>query len=434
MGKMKNRKTRVLLISANTEQINMPVLPVGLAGVAASLESAGHAVKLVNLMAVENTGPVVAKSVSDFEPDAIGVSVRNIDDQAMENPKFLLDDVKRIVSECKSCSNAPVILGGAGYSIFPQSCLAFLGADMGIAGEGEKALPEILHRMEKEENLDGYPGLHLPGKTQPVKPERIESLDSYPLPRPGTLIDPEDESETAETWLPIQTRRGCAMKCLYCSTPAIEGTLLRRRDPARVVDAMRAYVDAGVNRFYFTDNTFNLPYSYAETLCEKIIEAGLNVSCRGIVYPRNIDASLAEKMAAAGFKEVALGFESGSAKMLKNLKKRFSPADVRQVSETLKRFGIARLGFLLLGGPEETRETVSESIRFAESLELEAMKVTAGIRIYPDTQLARIAAEQNLISLRDDLLRPKFYLTEKLGEWLNGVLKECRLNHRNWFV
>ncbi len=136
MGKMKSRKARVLLISANTEQINMPVLPVWLAAVAASLQAAGHAVKLANLMAVENTRPVVAQAVSDFEPDAVGVSVRNIDDQAMENTKFLLDDVKRVVSECKSFSKAPVILGGAGYSIFPQSCLEFLEADMGIAGDG----------------------------------------------------------------------------------------------------------------------------------------------------------------------------------------------------------------------------------------------------------------------------------------------------------
>ena len=82
---------RVLLISANTETINMPVLPLGLACVDEAVRSAGHDVKLVDLMGQQDARLVLQDAVDGFSPEIIGISVRNIDDQGMENPRFLLD-------------------------------------------------------------------------------------------------------------------------------------------------------------------------------------------------------------------------------------------------------------------------------------------------------------------------------------------------------
>jgi len=78
---------RVLLVSANTEKINMPVLPLGLACVAEATRNAGHDVKLVDLMDQQNTRMVLKDAVDGFQPGVIGISVRNIDDQCMENPR-----------------------------------------------------------------------------------------------------------------------------------------------------------------------------------------------------------------------------------------------------------------------------------------------------------------------------------------------------------
>ena len=82
------------------------------------------------------------------------------------------------------------------------------------------------------------------------------------------------------------------------------------------------------------------------------------------------------------------------------------------------------MGFLLLGGPGETRESVEESLAFADSLELEALKVTVGIRIYPGTQLEQIARDQGVITSASNLLYPHFYLAPALEEWLPERLKE----------
>jgi hypothetical protein len=85
---------KVLLISANTEKLNMPTLPLGLACVAAATQKAGHDVTMVDLLTEEDSKSGLKGIFEGFRPDLIGISVRNIDDQNMENPRFLLEPVK----------------------------------------------------------------------------------------------------------------------------------------------------------------------------------------------------------------------------------------------------------------------------------------------------------------------------------------------------
>jgi radical SAM superfamily enzyme YgiQ (UPF0313 family) len=101
------------------------------------------------------------------------------------------------------------------------------------------------------------------------------------------------------------------------------------------------------------------------------------------------------------------------------MNKRFTPPDVRAIADLLEAHGIRRIGFLLLGGPGETRETVEESLAFADSLRLDALRVTVGIRIYPGTPLARRAVEEGMIAGEDELLFPRFYLARGLEPWIH---------------
>ena len=233
-------------------------------------------------------------------------------------------------------------------------------------------------------------------------------------------------------WIPFQTRRGCPLSCIYCSTPAIEGKITRKRAPDKVIAALGAFVSAGFDHFYFVDNTFNLPPGYAKTLCERIYGAGLNITWRGILYPWKVDQELAAKMARSGCVEVSVGFESGSDTMLRKMHKQYRTADVRGVSEALRENGIRRMGFLLLGGPGETRQTVQESLEFVDSLGLEMVKVTIGIRIYPNTELARHAARIGKISPEDNLLFPTFYIEGGLEAWLRLTLEAWVKDRPNW--
>jgi radical SAM superfamily enzyme YgiQ (UPF0313 family) len=425
---------RVLLISANTEQINMPVLPLGLAFIAAAVQSAGHEVKMLNLMMQADTHKAIKDAIIESNPEITGISVRNIDDQNMENPKFLLEAVKDVVDNCRKYSEATIVLGGAGYSIFPQAALDFLKADIGIQGEGERAFLTILERLRDNTDLSEIPGLYLPGRDHQSKPGLITTFADVPLPLPGVHLSTPSLLEDQQIWIPFQTRRGCPMDCNYCSTATIEGRIIRKHDPQKTVEAIAKYAEVGGDHFFFVDNTFNLPNSYAQTLCQQLISAKLNVTWRCILYPWKVDDNLVEKMAKAGCKEVSLGFESGSEKILAKMNKKYSPADIRQISERLKKIGIGRMGFLLLGGPGETKATVMESLEFADSLKLEAMKITIGIRIYPHTSIAQTAIKEGLITAEDNLLIPKFYVAKSLEGWLRQTVNAWMANRPHWIM
>lgn len=372
----------------------------------------------------------IREAIRSFGPEIIGISVRNIDDQNMENPKFLLDQVKEVVAACRNLSDIPIILGGAGYSIFPESTLNYLKADMGIQGEGELSFPILLDRLERGEDLSGTPGLYLPGSGLQGKRDFEKNLDGFSLPNAThlPLIVPDKE----EFWIPLQTRRGCPMDCSYCSTATIEGRSIRKRRPDLIVEEIKSYVGAGFRFFYFVDNTFNIPENYAKEICQKIIESELRISWRCIIYPKNIDKELIRLMAKAGCREVSLGFESGCERILRKMNKRYTPDQVRQTSAIFKDYGIKQMGFLLLGGPGETRESVQESLDFADSLDLDSLKITIGIRIYPYTALAETAADEGLIPPGDNLLFPMFYIVYDLKDWLYDTVRLQMIKRKNW--
>jgi radical SAM superfamily enzyme YgiQ (UPF0313 family) len=111
---------------------------------------------------------------------------------------------------------------------------------------------------------------------------------------------------------------------------------------------------------------------------------------------------------------VSIGFESGAQHILRWMNKRFQPEEVARLSRMLAAHGIRRMGFLLLGGPGETEESLKESLAFAKSLDLEMLKITVGIRIYPGTELAARAVREGVLRPDDDLLIPRFYLAPGL--------------------
>ena len=413
---------RVLLISANTETINMVPLPLGLNCVAVAARDAGHDVRLLDLMGNADIQPIIREAVRGFLPGVIGISVRNVDDQSMAETRFLLPPVRDAVSLCRAFSDAPVVVGGAGFSIFPEATLRYLKADLGICGEGEVAFTMLLKALERGGDLSAIPGLCRPGAGVQMGSAVRAGLETLPLPDPALWSVPPGSG--VEIWIPFQTRRGCPMRCSYCSTPALEGTRIRKHPIDAVVKGIARHVAAGFDRFHFVDNTFNLPPKYAKELCTALCSERLKIRWRSILYPGFVDEELVGKMAKAGCVEVSLGFESGCPAILRELNKRYDPEQVRNASEMLKDYGIKRIGFLLLGGPGETKESVLESLAFADSLSLEMLNLTVGIRIYPGTAVERAAREEGMLAEGDDLLFPRFYLARGLEGWIGPTVGE----------
>jgi len=124
--------------------------------------------------------------------------------------------------------------------------------------------------------------------------------------------------------------------------------------------------------------------------------------------------------------------ESGSDTILRKMNKQYYTVDVSRTSDLLKKAGIRQMGFLLLGGPGETRQTVLESLEFVDSLALEMVKVTIGLRIYPGTELAMHARRTGKIVPNDSLLFPKFYIENGMEAWIRKTVAAWMKNRSNW--
>ena len=406
---------KVLFISANTERLNMVTIPLGLGLVCAAARSAGHEVAFLDLLPEADSRGAVRRAIASHAPDVVAISVRNIDDQCRANPRFLLEPVREVVEECRLRSTATVVLGGAGYSIFPHEALAFLGADYGIAGDGEAAFVTLLERLAAGRSPADVPGLYAAGGPPRVSRAHSQDLDLLPLWDEALAPGPAED-----LWIPVQSRRGCPNDCSYCSTSRVQGRRIRRHSPRRVVEVIRRLAQAGHRRFYFVDNSFNIPERHALELCAALAALDPPVIWRCILYPERVREDLVQAMAAAGCHEVSLGFESGCLRILREMNKRFTPEDVRRTSDLLVAHGIRRFGFLLLGGPGETRESVEESLAFARSLHLDDLRITVGIRIYPGTPLASRAVSEEVVTSEHELLQPRFYLAPGLEPWIHA--------------
>jgi radical SAM superfamily enzyme YgiQ (UPF0313 family) len=405
----------VLLIAADTEKLDVQTPPHGLGLVAASLKEQGFEVDCLDLLDQEDPHGTVLDALHSLHPDAIGISIHDIDDRNRQAPRFLLAKARDVVAACREASAAPIVLGGPGFSIFPREALAYLEADYGIRGDGEEAFPALLSCLRKGEDPRRIHGVLVAGEPgAPVHPAHA-GLDSYPVWDDSQYGDPDDPAY----WVAVQTRRGCANDCAYCATPAVQGRHLRCRSPREVVEGISILSRKGYGQFQFVDNTFNIPESLALEICQGLRPLAWRIRWRCTLYPKGVDDRLAHAMAAAGCAEVDLGFESGSPAILEAMNKHFTPDDVREAAQCLRDHGIRRRGFLLLGGPGETRETVEESLAFAQSLELDELKVTVGIRIYPDTELAQQAEREGILEPEADLLFPRFYLAPGLEPWIH---------------
>ena len=253
---------RVLLVSTNTVTAPYPVPPLGLCLVAQSLADRFE-VRVLDGLADGGAG--LPELVRDFAPDYVGVGIRNLDELVMQQPRSYVSDIReRFVTPLRAHSDAPIILGGAGFSIFPDELMDVMAADWGVVGEGEQAMPALLDALDRGADPRTIAGVTLPARARAAAPP-LGLRRGEPLP--GAAIG----FSNLDRWVnfslyrergaySLQTKRGCPRECIYCTYPTIEGCHARRRAPEVVVDEIaQAQSRLGDVTFELVDSTFNDP-------------------------------------------------------------------------------------------------------------------------------------------------------------------------------
>ena len=131
---------RVLLIATNRHsrlqnRLNAQPMPIGLAYIAGHLDHDRHEVKVLDLMFSDDHLADVEAAVKEFQPQMVGMSVRNLSNHSYMNTVWALPISKEVIDRIRSLSNAVIVCGGPAFSIMPKECFEYLGCDIGLAGD-----------------------------------------------------------------------------------------------------------------------------------------------------------------------------------------------------------------------------------------------------------------------------------------------------------
>lgn len=420
---------RVLLVYTNRTRILEPTPPIGLSYIATATRDAGHEVRFVDLMVSRNPHGDLRRALREFQPDVVGVSVRNIDNVVAQRVAWHLGELDAVLATARASSAARVVLGGPAISILGAAALERLDADYAIVGEGEVAFPELLSALAGRRAIDGISGLchRVNGSIQSIPPVRQESFGRSGM---GDWVDWRAYERGGGTWA-IHTKRGCPLQCLYCNYPVMEGHRLRQRAAAEVVDEIEEVLaKVGPRTFEFTDSTFNVPESHARGICEEVIRRKLRVNLSAVgINPLTVSEELFTLMKRAGFISLVISPDSASETMLGNLRKGFSVEHVRNTAQWARESGIRCTWFFLFGGPGETNATAEETVAFVEehlNWKRFLTVMMTGVRILPGTGMARHAVASGYIAADRDLCDPMFYFSPALDEaWLLGRINRA---------
>ena len=412
---------RVLLVSTNRERQPYPVVPNGLACIASALDDADHTVSFLDLCFASDPVASARRAAAEFRPDIIGVSVRNIDNSDAIALRHYTPQAREVLHALRRAApQAKVIAGGAAFGVAPEALFRDLGVDYAVAGDGERASVALVDALSSGRPVEALPGLvrDRNGTVAFTPPGEDADLDSLPRPSLHRWVDLARYQRHGAT-IPIQTKRGCVYKCIYCTYRNVEGWGYRTRDPQMVADEIEELkIKAGVTHFDFVDSTFNSPPGHAIQVCEAIARRKLGVQLDTTNFtPATASAELLGAMRAAGFRSLGITAESASDAVLETLEKGFNAAKVREVAERVEKFGIKTLWIFLVGGPGETTKSIEETLEFAawRLRRGEAVYLTVGLRIYPGTTLHRIAIAEGVVPATSTLLDPTFYFSSAIS-------------------
>ncbi|MBF0201184.1 MAG: cobalamin-dependent protein [Desulfamplus sp.] len=395
--------SRILLISSNTVVDPMPTYPLGMALVAAALEKDGHRVEQIDPVAQKMDLMVLAETaVNKFNPDLIGISVRNIDtvDSCASKDNRHLGYVKKLVEHIRTLTPKPVVLGGPAFSIMPEAILSYTGADFGVVGEGETLVRKLVQDMARG-----------------IAVEKIVWPEQKLMDAPDFLPPHYDERfvrsyHDESGMLNYQTKRGCPYNCNYCTYPLIEGKKIRYQEPGFVADnLLEMKLKFGVETLFFTDSVFNDPNEHYLEVALEMIRKKCGMKWAGYFRPEKISSEKLDILKRSGLYAMELGSDAASDTTLKGLNKSFDFQTIIEMNENCNKAGIPCAHFFIFGGPGETRETVEEGLGNIKGLENCAVFVFSGIRILPGTGIHKIAVEQGVVSGTDDLLEPRYYFS-----------------------
>jgi len=409
---------RIAFVSANRETLPDAVIPLGILYVMASLPPR-HDRQLWDLCFEDQPLTYLRAQLHEYTPDVVAIGLRNIQNGDYSGYRNNLEFYRQVVAAVRAESSAPIVLGGGGFSVMPREILAHVGADFGVSGEGERTFTELVDMLESGvgdfAQVAGLHRLQAGTVTSSIRERPFPCLDD--LPRPDRRL--ADVRYYTDFGIDsVQTKRGCPLRCDYCTYPLIEGRSIRQRDPAGAVVGVGVgpQTRPGANHIFIVDSVFNLPPTHAKAVCREMIRRGFSTPWTCYANPLGFDADLANLMAQAGCVGAEIGSDSGVDAVLDRLKKGFHVDKIRKTHELFEAAALRDCHTFILGTRGESLDDVRQTLDFCRDLN----PFAAILGVWTDDQE----------SLDADLARRRRAFREEV----TGLLSERSREFPRWII
>ncbi|PYB69059.1 B12-binding domain-containing radical SAM protein [Thermoplasma sp. Kam2015] len=391
---------KILLLSPPTDSVIKSVIgttgpPLGLAYLASVARDQGEEVKIIDSIAMEYSHGDVKNQIKTYDPDFIGIT----------STTSMIPDVYNIARFAKMHNNeVKIAVGGPHVTFTPDITLEESpDIDYVVIGEGELIFSNLLQHLEGKKDIKKIKGIAYRSSEKIVitPPEDlIKDIDTIPMPAIDLL--PMDRYMAGKKRFgTIMTSRGCPYNCIFCSSSLQFGKKWRAHSTERVMAELRRLVnDYGLHEIEFLDDTFTLNMKRASEIAQKIKEEKLDIHWSASARVNLFNSEIARAMKEAGAHTIYFGIESGNQKTLdfigKGITLQQAVDSVRKGNEA----GLNTLGSFIIGFPDDTREDVRNTIRFAKKVRVLLAQFTIATP-YPGTRLWHLAKTRGIIKTLD---------------------------------
>lgn len=332
--------------------------PLGVLYIASGLCNENE-VKIVDSFNRKLSLEETVQEVLSFEPDVVGISITM-------SPTAPFG--KALAQKVKQAINTTVVVGGTHATFAAEELAAHPYIDIVVLHEGEITFQEIVKHLQGDGTLTEVKGIAFQHDGQIMRTEErepIKDLDGIPFPARHLLPDHRIYGRKH-----ILSSRGCVFKCIYCASSAMNQYRWRPRGPQNVLEEIEVMASTYSPTFYFADDNFPVNRERTMTICRKIVENALSVNwaCLSRIEFMD-DPELLQAMARAGCREIFIGAESGSDRVLKKMKRNYTAEDLKRVIKMCNRTGISTTVSFIVGNPFEELEDVRKTFELAAELD-----------------------------------------------------------------
>jgi radical SAM superfamily enzyme YgiQ (UPF0313 family) len=249
-------------------------------------------------------------------------------------------------------------------------------------------------------------------------------LRRYRLPMVGT------------PYVIVETSRGCPYSCDFCVAPIHQGHKFRERSAKALVDEIeRSHRELGVEFFYLWGDTVTLNAKTFSAFCEELIARDLGIRWFGNARADNLtDPAFVHRLRKSGCWMLAMGIESASTDIRKDMVKRLEEQKIRAAFANLREAGIKSFGFFIFGYPGDTPESMDQTADYAIELGVDFANFYPAVP-YPGTELYEKCRREGLLSADDwPRMEYSYYLLRGNGLDETVVMQAINRAKRRFFL